>query len=225
MSPEGFAASIDHTLLKPEATSGEVRALVREALEYGFAAVCVNPWYVAAASEQVRASGGAIRVASVAGFPLGASTLQTKFAETRQALEDGADEIDMVIALGALIEGEHALVAEEISTLAAATHQKSGAILKVIIEAAALSDDQKQVACRLAADADADYVKTSTGFHPAGGATVADVKLMKGTTCLKVKASGGIRDADTALSLIAAGADRLGCSASVRILRELMGHV
>ena len=198
-----------------------LRGLAQEAGEYGFAAVCVNPRYVSVVANELRTQGASTKVASVAGFPLGASVTAIKVAETRQALDDGADEIDMVIALGALLEGDYPLVAEAIAAVAAATHEKRGAVLKVIIEAAALRGEQKVAACRLAAEGNADYVKTSTGLHPAGGATVEDVVLMKRACNLKIKAAGGIRQASTALALIEAGADRLGCSASVRIINEL----
>lgn len=216
-----LAQYIDHTLLKPDATTAQIAQLCKEAKQYGFAAVCINPVHVRQAARLLR--GTPVKVCSVVGFPLGASRPEIKAMEARRALRDGAREIDMVINIGALKEGNYALVKEDIARVAEACH-KVGAVCKVIIEAALLTDDEKVTACRLAQEAKADYVKTSTGFGP-GGATEHDVALMRATVgpTMGVKAAGGIRTAEQALSMIRAGATRLGTSASVRILQEAQG--
>ncbi len=213
------AALIDHTLLKPEATRAQVTKLCQEAVKYGFCSVMVNPANVAQAVSLVQ--GSPVVVGTVIGFPLGATTGTAKIAEAVDALRLGAKELDMVINIGALKSGERTLVSAEIRALADVAH-RSGAILKVIIETALLNTDEKIVACKLAADAGADFVKTSTGFSTAG-ATVGDVELMRGVVGHKigVKAAGGIRTATDVRAMIDAGANRIGASASVAIVREL----
>ncbi len=213
------AALIDHTLLKPEATRAQVTKLCQEAVKYGFCSVMVNPANVAQAVSLVQ--GSPVVVGTVIGFPLGATTGTAKIAEAVDALRLGAKELDRVINIGALKSGERTLVSAEIRALADVAH-RSGAILKVIIETALLNTDEKIVACKLAADAGADFVKTSTGFSTAG-ATVGDVELMRGVVGHKigVKAAGGIRTATDVRAMIDAGANRIGASASVAIVREL----
>jgi len=214
MTESQISRFIDHTLLKPNATQVEVATLCEEAKSCGFAAVCVNPSYVAFAAKSL--AGSTVKVCTVVGFPLGASTSIIKGVEARDAIANGADEIDMVINIGAMKSGNDALVAEDIQAVRAATR---GKILKVILETSLLSDEEKVRACKAAKDAGADFVKTSTGFA-GGGATVADVRLMRQTvgSSLGVKASGGIRDAKMAADMIAAGATRLGTSAGVAII-------
>lgn len=212
-----LATCIDHTLLRPEATYEQVAQLCREAAEHRFASVCLNPAHVAAAAALLRGTG--VAVCTVVGFPLGATTTEVKVFETRQAIQAGASEIDMVIHVGALKSGDWEAVERDIRLVALECGRD--ALLKVIIEAALLSDAEKVQACAIAQLAGADFVKTSTGFGP-GGATLHDVALMRRTVGedLGVKAAGGIRDLETAESMIAAGADRIGASASVKILRE-----
>lgn len=216
------ASMIDHTLLKPEATPDQIAQLCYEARKHGFAAVCVNPTHVRLCAQLLK--GTAVQVCTVVGFPLGATPPEVKAFEAQQALDDGATEVDMVINIGALKAGDHALVERDIATVARTAHA-GGAQLKVIIEAALLSDEEKVTACRLAKSAGADYVKTSTGFGP-GGATVHDVELMRRTVGagMGIKAAGGIRSYDDARALIAAGATRIGASAGVRILKEASGQ-
>ena len=212
------AALIDHTLLKPDATAADIETLCREAAEHRFATVCVNPTWVALAARRLRGTG--VGVCSVVGFPLGATTADVKAYETRRAIGDGASEIDMVINVGALKSGELRLVEQDIEAVASAC-RACGATSKVIIEAALLSDDEKVTACTLAKAAGADFVKTSTGFGP-GGATVADVALMRRVVgdAMGVKAAGGVRDLGQVQAMVAAGASRVGASAGVRIVRE-----
>lgn len=214
--PRDLARYIDHTLLRPDATAEDVDKLCREAAEHGFAAVCVNPAWVKRASENLR--GTDVRVASVVGFPFGATTPGIKAMEARRAIRDGAREIDMVINIGALKSGDQDLVRRDIENVADACHE-AGALLKVIIEAALLTDEEKVVASYLARAARADFVKTSTGFGP-GGATVHDVLLMRETVGVDmgVKAAGGIRSAEDVREMIAAGATRIGASAGVHIV-------
>lgn len=216
--PGSVAALIDHTLLRPDATRGEIEALCREAVEHGFATVCVNPTWVATCARLL--AGTPVAVCSVVGFPLGASTADTKQYETRRAIFDGAREIDTVINIGALKSGDLQLVERDIQAVTGPCRE-AGALGKVIIETALLTDDEKIAACVLARAAGADYVKTSTGFA-SGGATVADVALMRRVVGpgLGVKAAGGIRDLDSLNAMVAAGASRIGASASVRIVRE-----
>jgi deoxyribose-phosphate aldolase len=213
-----LARYIDHTILKPEAIEAQIVQLCEEARQYDFMAVCVNPVWVQRCAALL--TGSRTIVATVAGFPLGATTPEVKAYEARQLAELGAREIDMVINLGALKGGDHALVARDIAAVVQAAHS-GGAITKVIIEAALLSDDEKKTACRLACEAGAEFVKTSTGFS-IGGATAHDVALMRAVVGpqVGVKAAGGIKTYADALTLIAAGANRLGASASVKIMQE-----
>lgn len=209
---------IDHTLLKPEASSEEIIQLCREAKEYKFYSVCVNSSYIPLAVEQLKGSG--VKVAAVVGFPLGAMSTQAKAYETDWVCEQGANEVDMVINIGALVEGRTEEVKEDISVVCQFAHEYN-ALVKVILETCLLTEAQITLACQLAEEAGADFVKTSTGFSK-GGATPETVVLMKKTVGdkLMVKASGGIRDYKTALAMIEAGADRIGVSASVSIMKE-----
>ena len=208
---------IDHTLLKAEATEADIRKLCKEAIEYDFYAVCVNSCYVSLASKELADSG--VKVASVVGFPLGAAHTAAKVCETEIAVSEGADEIDMVLNIGALKEGRYNFMEEDMRAVVQAAAKRS-AIVKVILETCLLTDDEVIKACQLAQNAGAAFVKTSTGFST-GGATAHHVKLMKDTVgdALQVKASGGIRDKSKALEIIKAGADRIGASASVAICK------
>jgi deoxyribose-phosphate aldolase len=210
------ARLIDHTILKPEATRDEVRQVCAEAVKYGFASVCVNPFWVTMVAEAL--AGSPVKVCTVVGFPLGATSTAAKVAETLKALKDGAEEIDMVMNIGALRGGERDLVQDDIQSVVAASHAHS-AIVKVIIETALLDDAQKALACRISQSAGADFVKTSTGFSKSG-ATTADVALMRRTVGpgMGVKASGGVRTLDDLKAMVAAGASRVGASASVSIM-------
>lgn len=207
---------IDHTLLKPEATKEMIENLCREAKEYDFKSVCVNPYWISTAYEELRDSD--VLVCTVVGFPLGAATKETKFFETDFAVQEGADEIDMVINVGALKSKQYDVVLEDIKSVVQAAN---GRTVKVIIETCLLTDEEKVKACELSKEAGANFVKTSTGFSTAG-ANVEDVELMRSIVgdALEVKASGGIRDLDTALKMIEAGATRLGVSAGVQIMKE-----
>ena len=215
------ARLIDHTILKPDAVRDEVKIVCAEALQYEFASVCVNAFWVPLVAAELK--GSSVKVCTVAGFPLGATSTAAKVAETRAALADGAGEIDMVINLGALRGGETGVVEQDIRAVVEASHQ-AGAIVKVIIETALLTDDQKVLACRLAQAAGADFVKTSTGFAKSG-ATVEDVALMRRTVgpAMGVKASGGIRTLDDLKAMVAAGATRIGASAGVRMMEANAG--
>lgn len=212
------ARLIDHTILKPEAVRDEVRQVCAEALQFEFAGVCINPFWTKFAAAELRDS--PVKLCTVAGFPPGATTASAKVAEALAALRDGAEEIDMVINIGALRGGERDIVKADIQGVVSASHGH-GAIVKVIIETALLDDAQKILACRLAQDAGADFVKTSTGFSQSG-ATVADVTLMRRTVgkSMGVKASGGIRTLADLKDMVAAGATRIGAAASVSIMRE-----
>ncbi len=216
---EALAARIDHTLLRPEATPADVDRVCAEALRYGCAAVCVNPIYVARAA--ARLAGTPVRVATVVGFPLGASLTAAKVAEAALALGQGAHEIDMVLPVGLLKAGELAAVRADLQSVIAVCHA-AGALCKVILETALLTPEEKVLAARLAVEAGADFVKTSTGFGP-GGATVEDVALLRRVVgpSIGVKAAGGIRTAEQAMAMIEAGASRLGTSATVAILEAL----
>lgn len=214
--PEAIAGIIDQTLLKPEATAAEIRNLCREALEFGFAAVCVNPaWVPLCVSEM---AGSRVSVASVTGFPFGATMTEAKVHETAALVRCGAREIDMVIHTGALRSGELDIVKADIQCVVEVAHG-AGALVKVIIEAAVLDDKQKAVACVLAKMAGADFVKTSTGFGP-GGATAHDVALMRATVGpdMGVKAAGGIRSLEDFQAMRRAGANRIGTSAGAAIV-------
>ncbi len=211
-----LAPLIDHTLLKPEATHDQIAQLCYEARKYRFASVCVNPTNVKLCAQLLQGSG--VPVCTVVGFPLGATPTEVKVFETQQAVRDGATEVDMVINVGALKSRDYELAEGDIASIARACHA-GNAILKVIIEAALLTDEEKVVACQLAKVAGADFVKTSTGFGP-GGATAEDVNLMRrvvGPT-MGVKAAGGIRTFEDAQKMVAAGASRIGASASVKII-------
>lgn len=217
-----IAKRIEHTLLRAEATADQIDALCTEAVEFGFAGVCVNPIFVAQVVRRL-STNPAIRVVTVIGFPLGANRTEIKEAEARRALDDGASEIDMVGQLGALIAGDQRAVRADIEATARVVHRANPpGLLKVILETAALTTDQIALGCRCCAEGEADFVKTSTGFHPAGGATVEHVRLLRRfASPIRVKAAGGIRTAAQALALIEAGAERLGTSASVEVMREL----
>jgi len=210
------ARYVDHTLLKPNATQEEIGKLCEEAKTFCFASVCVNPSYVALSAQLLRGSG--VKVCTVVGFPLGSTTPTVKAIEARDAIANGADEIDMVINIGALKSGNDIVVYDDIKAVRDATR---GRVLKVILETSLLSNEEKVRACTAAKKAGADFVKTSTGFG-GGGATVEDVKLMRETVgpLMGVKASGGIRDAKIAHDMIAAGATRLGTSASIAIVTD-----
>lgn len=205
---------IDHTILKPETTQEQVEKILAEAKEYDFASVCVNPTWVALAAESLKDSD--VKVCTVIGFPLGANTPAVKAFETKDAISNGADEIDLVINIGALKTGNYDLVLEDIKAVVAASGDK---LVKVIIEACLLTDDEKVKTCQLSQEAGADYVKTSTGFST-GGATVADVALMRKTVGpdMGVKASGGARSYEDAIAFIEAGASRIGASSGVAIM-------
>ncbi len=213
---DGLASLIDHTLLKPDATREEIEQLCREAAQFCFASVCVNPNWVALCRERLRGSG--VKVCTVIGFPLGAHLPDIKAYEARRAVEQGAEEVDMVINIGALKSRDYALVEQDMLGVVQAAGK--GVIVKVILETALLTRDEKVMGCTLAKAAGADYVKTSTGFA-GGGATVEDVQLMRETVGpeMGVKASGGVRTRDDAEKMVAAGATRLGASAGVKIVR------
>jgi deoxyribose-phosphate aldolase len=218
----GVPGMIDHTLLKPDASRPEIEKLCREAAEFHFATVCVNPAWVATAARLLRGSG--VGVCSVVGFPLGATTADVKGYETRRAIFDGATEIDMVINIGALKSGDLRTVERDIAAVVEAC-QPCGVVSKVIIEAALLTDEEKVTACTLSKAAGADFVKTSTGFA-SGGATAADVALMRRVVGAEmgVKAAGGVRDLEGLKAMVAAGATRVGASAGVRIVQESKGQ-
>lgn len=213
------ARVIDHTILKPEATGDDIRRVCAEARAYGFASVCVNPCWVPLVAAELR--GTPVKVCTVVGFPLGANATETKMAETAAAIRVGAYEIDMVLNVGALRSGDHTTVANDIRAVAEVSHA-SGAILKIILETALLSDEQKVRVCEIAKAAGADFVKTSTGFGP-GGATAADISLMRRAVGpdLGVKASGGIRTLEDLRKMLAAGATRIGASAGVQIVEAI----
>lgn len=212
----GIAQFIDHTMLKADAGKAVILQYCEEAICHGFASVCVNSCYVKTVAEKL--SGSKVKTCSVIGFPLGAMSTAAKAFETAQAVRDGAEELDMVINIGALKDGNDAYVLEDIARVVEAADHK---IVKVIIETCLLNKEEKERACRLAVKAGADFVKTSTGFST-GGANEADVRLMKNTvgSAAKVKASGGIRTAEFAEKLIAAGADRLGAGNGLLLLGE-----
>jgi deoxyribose-phosphate aldolase len=210
-----IAKMIDHTLLKADATKAQIVKLCEEAKQYGFASVCVNPTWVATAAELLK--GTDVKVCTVIGFPLGANTTETKAFETKNAIENGAKEVDVVINIGALKDGNDDLVERDIRAVVDAA--KGKALVKVIIEACLLTEEEKVRACQLAVKAGADYVKTSTGFST-GGATPEDVALMRKTVGpnIGVKASGGVRDMQSAEAMIQAGATRIGTSSGVSIV-------
>lgn len=213
-----IAALIDHTLLRPDATAADIRKLCDEARQYSFASVCVNPYWVPLAASAL--AGSSVKVCTVVGFPLGANSTAIKVAETKEAVQAGAQEIDMVLNIGELRGGNHDAVRQDIQAVTEAAHQ-GNAIVKVILETALLDDQQKAVACTLAKSAEAEFVKTSTGFST-HGATAHDVALMRKTVGpdMGVKASGGIRTLEELKNMVAAGATRIGASAGVKIVQS-----
>jgi deoxyribose-phosphate aldolase len=219
--PREIARLIDHTLLKPDATREQIELLCREAREHSFATVCVNPAWVALCADLLR--GCETKVCTVAGFPLGATLSEVKAYEAARVIAQGAAEVDMVMNVGALKSGDYRLVERDIAGVVEACH-RGGALSKLIIEAALLDDDEKVKACVIAKAAGVDFVKTSTGFGP-GGATAADVALMRRVVGpeMGVKAAGGVRDLKSAQAMIEAGADRIGASVGVKIVQESRG--
>jgi deoxyribose-phosphate aldolase len=216
-----LAGMIDHTLLKPETTPDQVETLCREGLEHGFASVCVNPTYVSLCARLL--SGSPVKVCSVVGFPLGANLPEVKAYEAENAIALGANEIDMVQNIGALKSKDHDLVRRDIQAVVRTCHA-AGVLVKVILETDLLTDEEKEIACRLAVEAGADFVKTSTGFL-GKGATAEDIALMRRVVGpdIGVKASGGVRTLADAQKMVQAGASRIGASAGVQIVREQMG--
>ena len=222
LTAKALAKTIDHTLLKPEATPEQIRQLCSEAKEFGFASVCINPAYVELAVQELRGTG--VKVCTVIGFPLGATTSSVKAYEAGEAARAGALEVDMVLNVGALKAKNLDLVREDIAGVVnAARKANSEAEVKVILETCLLSNEEKVTACRLAQAAGAHFVKTSTGFSTAG-ATAGDIRLMRNTVgqAMQIKASGGIRDWQTARTLLEAGADRLGASAGLAIINGFL---
>lgn len=211
-----IANMIDHTALKADTKKEQIIKLCAEAKEYGFFSVCVNPTWVSTAAEELK--GSAVKVCTVIGFPLGATTSETKAFETKDAIEKGASEVDMVINIGALKDKNDELVEQDIRAVVDAARGK--ALVKVIIETSLLSQEEKIRACKLAVKAGADFVKTSTGFST-GGATAEDIKLMRETVGpdIGVKASGGVRDREGALQLVESGATRIGASSGISIVK------
>jgi deoxyribose-phosphate aldolase len=211
---------IDHTLLKADASEDQIRQLCDEAVKYEFHSVCVNPYYVKLCSQLL--GGTDVLVCSVVGFPLGATLTEVKVFETQRVLRDGASEVDMVMNIGAFKSSQLEIVQEDMAAVVNTCHEGE-AILKVIIEAALLTDEEKETACQIAVEAGADFVKTSTGFGP-GGASIEDVALMRRTVGpeIGVKAAGGIHTYAQAQQMIAAGATRIGASAGVKIVEESM---
>lgn len=214
-----LASCIDHTLLKPNATPAAIVRLCEEARSYGFYSVCVNPIHAALATKQL--IGTTVRVCTVIGFPLGATFTEVKVAEAREAMRNGATELDMVLNIGSLLGDELALVQYDIESVVTAA-RKGDAIVKVIVETALLNEDQKITACEIVTNSGAEFIKTSTGFA-SGGATVEDIELMRRYVGpnVRIKASGGIRDIDLALDLLDAGADRIGTSSGVALVEAI----
>ncbi|MGO9481398.1 MAG: deoxyribose-phosphate aldolase [Candidatus Kryptoniota bacterium] len=213
-----LAGMIEHTLLKPEATPEEIKRVCKEAIEFDFANVCVNPSYVKLAKEKLRGSN--VKVCTVIGFPLGATTTKSKVCESEDAISNGAQEIDMVTNIGRLKAKDYIYVENEIRKVVTAVHSR-GMIVKVIIEACLLTDEEKSKACLLAKAAGADFVKTSTGFN-IGGATASDVALMRRVVGNKmgVKASGGVKSYSEAILMLESGATRIGTSSGIKIILE-----
>lgn len=213
-----LAGYIDHTVLKATAVKSDIEKLCKEAIEYGFCSVCINPVWVSLAADILH--GTQVKVCTVIGFPLGANTPKDKAQQAKVAIADGADEVDMVANLAAIIEGDQPALAKDVSAVLKVCREfKPPVTLKVIIEAAALTDAQIVFASKVCNDVGADFVKTSTGFHSAGGASIEAVTLMKqNAPKCKVKAAGGIRTCEDALKMIEAGADRIGASASIEIV-------
>jgi len=222
LKDNNVAGMIDHTLLKQDATPAQIKILCKEAKEYSFASVCINPSYVSICSDLLR--GTTVKVCTVIGFPLGTTTTEVKQFETEQAINNGADEVDMVINIGQLKEGNYDYVEKDVLAVVN-TAKRRNVLIKVIIETALLTDEEKVKASLICKKAGADFVKTSTGFST-GGATVGDVALMKYVVGRKigVKAAGGIRSREDADALIASGADRIGASASVKIVSGEVSH-
>lgn len=217
MNKQQLAGMIDHTILKANASEAEVRKVCEEALEYGFASVCINPANISLASEMLK--GSKVKVCTVIGFPLGANTSAVKAFETDDAIKNGAQEVDMVINIGKLKDKDYEYVKNDIKAVVDAS--KGRALSKVIIETCLLTDEEKAKACELAKEAGADYVKTSTGFST-GGATPEDIKLMRETVGpeMGVKASGGVRTYEDAMAVVENGATRIGASASIAIVEQ-----
>lgn len=215
MTPKELARMIDHTLLKPDATEAQIVQLCQEAITHDFWSVCVNPFWIPRV--RLELSGTPVHICTVIGFPLGATSTRAKVAEAEQAILDGAHEVDMVLNVGALKSQHTKAVLEDIQAVVQAA--KGKALVKVILETGLLTDTEKIKACELSVEAGADFVKTSTGFGP-GGATVNDIALMRQTVGprMGVKASGGVRDLQTALAMINAGATRIGTSSGIAIL-------
>ncbi|HEX8195015.1 MAG TPA: deoxyribose-phosphate aldolase [Pyrinomonadaceae bacterium] len=220
-SARDWASLIDHTLLKPEASAADIRKLCEEAAQFGFASVCVNPFWIKTCAQILKNSG--VPVCTVIGFPLGANATDTKVYETRRAIFDGAREVDMVVNVGALKSGDDCSVERDIHHVVEAAHEAE-IVCKVIIETALLTDEEKVRACLAAKAAGADFVKTSTGFAK-GGATVEDIALMRRVVGadLGVKASGGVKSLEDARALVEAGATRIGASVGVKIAQEASG--
>ena len=219
-SEKELAGRIDHTLLSATATSEQIKQLCEEAKSYGFYAVSVNPRWVALAAEELH--GSKVKVGGVVSLPLGADSTKIKAAAAKDAILAGADEIDMVADLAAIIEGDSRYLLNQLqAALKVCRSMRPAVVLKVIIESAALSREQKIFACRIAREADVDFIKTSTGMNPAGGASIEDIKLIKETApnC-KIKAAGRIKTAKQALEMLEAGADRIGASSGVQIINE-----
>ncbi len=224
MTSNDVAQRIDHTLLRAEASQAEIVRLCDEAVAYGFHAVCVNGRWLSLAADRLQ--GTAVAVAGVVSFPLGADTTKVKVAQAQDAVYAGADEIDMVADLAAIIEGDAKYLLHQLmSVLKACRTMRPPVVLKVIIESAALTTEQKVFACQIAQQAGVDFLKTSTGLHPAGGATMEDIALMKQSApgC-RIKAAGGIKTARQAIAMLNAGADRIGASAGVAIMEEMREH-
>jgi len=220
MAGKDVAQRIDHTLLKAEATREEILRLCDEAQAYGFHAVCVNGRWLSLVADRLH--GMAVKVAGVVSLPLGADTTAVKVAQAKEAIHDGADEIDMVADLAAIIESDARYLLYQLrSVLKVCRSMRPPVLLKVIIESAALTREQKVFACQVAQQAGVDFIKTSTGLHPAGGATVEDIRLMKeAAPSCRIKAAGGIKTAQQAVEMLDAGADRIGTSAGVQIMNE-----
>ena len=213
---ENIASFIDHTLLNADATCNDIRKLCQEAIEYEFYSVCVNPTHVRQCKDILK--GSKVKIATVIGFPLGANTSETKRFEAENAIENGADELDMVINIGALKDNKIELVKKDIQAVVDVA--KIDTKVKVIIETALLTEDEKIMACKLSKEAGADFVKTSTGFS-SGGASVSDIELMKSVVGdFGIKASGAVRDYETAIKMIEAGATRIGASSGIKIVNK-----
>lgn len=221
MTGNDVARRIDHTLLRAEATQAEILRLCDEAVTYGFHAVCVNDRWLSVAADRLQ--GTAVAVGGVVSFPLGADTTKAKVAQAQDAVYAGADEIDMVADLATIIEGDAKYLLHQLmSVLKACRTMRPPVVLKVIIESAALTTEQKVFACQVAQQAGVDFIQTGTGLHPAGGATVEDVALMKqAAPGCRIKAAGGIKTAQQAIAMLNAGADRIGTSDAIQIMREL----